>query len=902
MDERQRALFDELFETAAAIPDAERAAWLNAHCDDPVVREELAALLPFRMTRTVGLASAVGAATVLAREQAVPAGMRIGPYRILSVLGEGGMGTVYEAARDDDQFRKTVAIKFLHLGARTDWMLRRFRQERQILAELEHPNIGRLLDGGSTEEGAPYIVMEKIDGQPITQWAHDRGLSVRESLQLFRQVVGAVQYAHQKLIVHRDIKPGNILVTGEGVPKLLDFGIAKLIDAGDELVTRTAHQMMTPDYASPEQVRGQTITPASDIYSLGALLYELLTGQRPHRLTSYDPGEIATRICEQDIAPPSATGHPALRGDLDTIVLKAMQKAPERRYASAEQFGEDIRRYLDGRPVVARPDTIAYRARKFARRNWLALTAAAALAIAIGGGVASSLYQARLARDRFDQVRTLANRFMFDFHDELLKVPGSTKAQQMVVSTALEYLGKLSATAGSDPVLLADLAEAYGKLADVQGAQDSTYAARFEDALASQNRSVEMHRRVGRRDPAGRSRLAFALVRRGLIEDRLSMNPEALHDAREAVVIMEKALQDAPATAEWTKLAGNAYIQEVRSLMAAGSMDEAAAASDRAVAWLNRSLALDNSISTRKRLGDATLDRNDILISIGRVEDAIASLEQLLPLYDGLIAAEPRSPSLIRSRQVVLSDLSLAWFNLNEVNAGDPRKSVQYGRRLVDEVRRMAADDAADVSNRLMLAVCESELSIPLMETDPEEAVRSARRAVDQFDELVRAAPKDRFMAPRRARALTRLSLALASAHRAGEAVGPALESVEIHRAMMAAQPDETRHAISAVFALSAAGQALAGTGRYTEAERMHDEAAELGARVTSGHGATLAGAAAEDYAALRDGDYWMTRRDPAKARAWYERARVMWSKRSEKSSWVERKRREVEARLAAAR
>jgi serine/threonine protein kinase len=265
-------------------------------------------------------------------------GRRVGPYRIQKLLGRGGMGAVFLAARDDE-FRKSVAIKILRLDPDDPAVLARFRTERQILAALDHPNIAALYDGGSTEEGLPYIVMEYVAAQPIDAYCEAKDLSIASRLRLFRVVCGAVQYAHQKLIVHRDLKPGNILVTREGAPKLLDFGIAKLL-LGPELAgnaaveTRTGFLVMTPDYASPEQIRGEPVSTGTDIYSLGAVLYELLTGKRPHALTRYDPIEIQREICDTDPKAPSTVGGPLLRGDLDNIVLKALHRDPARRYAS----------------------------------------------------------------------------------------------------------------------------------------------------------------------------------------------------------------------------------------------------------------------------------------------------------------------------------------------------------------------------------------------------------------------------------------------------------------------------------------------------------------------------------------------------------------------------------------
>ena len=330
------------------------------------------------------------------------AGERIGPWELLEEIGHGGMGTVYLGRRADEAFEKKVAIKLVRGGMASESVLRRFRTERQILANLEHPHIARLIDGGAADDGRPYFVMEYIEGLPLPEWCVRRGRNVRERLGIFVDVCAAVEYAHRNRVVHRDIKPANVLVTADGSAKLLDFGIAKLIVPelfGAKIEeTGTLFQLLTPDYASPEQVRGEAVTPASDVYALGVMLYELLTGRRPYAAGA-SVAEMVRVVCETEPPRPSEKATRSLArelvGDIDTIVLKAMRKEPARRYASAGEMGEDIRRFLDGRPVLARPDTMGYRTRRFARRHWAGLGAAAIAAISLGAGAAALRHQAR---------------------------------------------------------------------------------------------------------------------------------------------------------------------------------------------------------------------------------------------------------------------------------------------------------------------------------------------------------------------------------------------------------------------------------------------------------------------------------------------------------------------------
>jgi serine/threonine protein kinase/Tfp pilus assembly protein PilF len=386
-------------------------------------------------------------------------GDRIGPYRVLRTLGSGGMGEVYLAERADAQFEQQVAIKVVHGGALAVAMHSRLKLERQILAQLDHPNIAHLLDGGALPDGSAYIVMEYIDGVAIDAFCDSNRLDVAGRLKLFQTVCAAVHYAHQNLIVHRDLKPSNILVTATGIPKLLDFGIAKLLDDRQAArhtlaVTQADIRIMTPDHASPEQVRGQAITTSSDVYVLGVLLYKLLCGTSPFFISSMRLSEIERAICETDpLAPSQAVGSDAapdsmpiaqarattakrlrraLSGDLDNIVLMAMRKEPERRYGSAQQLAGDIQRYLDGMPVIARGDTVSYRATKFVRRHWLPVAAGVSAAFLILAFAMTTYFQSQrisAERDRAAQQRERAE------HE---------RARAEEVSTFLVNLFKLS--------------------------------------------------------------------------------------------------------------------------------------------------------------------------------------------------------------------------------------------------------------------------------------------------------------------------------------------------------------------------------------------------------------------------------------------------------------------------
>src|SRR5215470_11210703 len=412
--ERWRRI-EELFRTVVDRPTAERDIYLTRICNgDEELRREVLSLLARDTSEDFirdPIASAALAVTAESPDDLT--GRRIGPYRMIRLVGRGGMGAVYEAIRDDEQFQQQVALKIIRRGMDTDFVRDRFLRERQILASLDHPYIARLFDGGATPDGLPYFVMEFVAGEPITTYCHRHELSVNEKLKLFLKVCSAVQHAHQKLVVHRDLKPSNILITEDGasgLPKLLDFGIAKLLSpdlSQAQTRTETALRLMTPEYASPEQARGQAVATTTDVYSLGVVLYELLTERRPFEFRTYSSTEIERAFCDTEIEEPSKvvgrrTDAPTrlarqLAGDLDNILLMAMRNEPERRYQSVEQFSEDIRRYLAGLPVVARKDTLGYRAGKFVRRHKGVVAILALLAIL---AVAMTVQAARIARER----------------------------------------------------------------------------------------------------------------------------------------------------------------------------------------------------------------------------------------------------------------------------------------------------------------------------------------------------------------------------------------------------------------------------------------------------------------------------------------------------------------------
>jgi serine/threonine protein kinase len=519
--ERWRHL-EELYHAAMEQEENQRAAFLERSCSgDQALRAEVESLIAYaeQTGRIIDQPAIEVVAAAMAEgiraEGGITAdkmiGARIAQYRIVGKLGVGGMGDVYRAVRADKQFEKQVAIKLVRQGLDTEFVYARFRKERQILAGFEHENIARLLDGGTTEEGHPYFVMELVEGKPIDEYCDDGKLGTAARIHLFQSVCSAVQYAHQRLVVHRDIKPSNILVTADGVPKLLDFGIAAILSPESDTPaadpTATAQRMMTPQFASPEQLRGEVITTATDVYSLGVVLYSLLTGLLPYRLDTNSPYDLAHAICEVEPEKPStAVGQSEqmaerngetrrvtaervssfrntspeklrreLSGDLDQILLKALRKEPQRRYGSVQDLAEDLRSYTLGLPVSARRGTFSYRSGKFIKRNKLALVVTAVFALVLLAGAVAIMREARIARvqqasaeRRFETLRKLTNSMLFEFHDSIETLPGSTKARELVVSRALEYLDQIAAEAHNDPATLRDLAAAYERIGRIR--------------------------------------------------------------------------------------------------------------------------------------------------------------------------------------------------------------------------------------------------------------------------------------------------------------------------------------------------------------------------------------------------------------------------------------------------
>ncbi|MGD9905740.1 MAG: protein kinase [Vicinamibacterales bacterium] len=672
---RLEALFDQ---TADLPPDAQAAHLARAAPDDPALQADVLRLLTHDRSRGADVAAAIDGVARLpvpadpaALADPTLTGRRLGPWRLLREVGRGGMGVVYEAVRDDDAFHKRVAVKVAAYAAFAPELQQRFAHERQILAQLEHPRIARLLDGGTTDDGVPYLVMEFVEGQPIPAYAAAERLTVPQRLALFLQVCEAVEYAHQNLVVHRDLKPGNILAAG-GEVKLLDFGIAKLVAATDAAVTQGGLGPATPDYCSPEQLRGDAVTTRTDVYALGLLLFELLVGRRAQHADTSSPAALERSICDAPLPLPSdaigaddAALRRHLRGDLDAIVATATQKDPSRRYASAAALADDVRRHLDGRPIAARLDSASYRLGRFVRRYWLPLTAAAALVASLTAGVVATSYQARRAERRFAQVRGIANALMDDVHTAIRDLPSSSAAQDVVVRTAVEYLDGLAREAGDDPALQLEIARGYLKVARIAYALDRPSLSRLDDA---RRYYAQVQAVLDRFDAdAVETNPDVAAVTLDLLTQRAQLLQETAQRAEmeqlltRAVDLGEAALARAPAHPALLEAVGDA-LNAVTSQMTGSPLERRVIRRYVEVAEQVSRLAPDTPDSLAK-LGTAYSQAGNF--AAYNLDNAAAR-----DLYRRAIDAQSRAVALAGDNATARRNLMIAWTNLADVALG----------------------------------------------------------------------------------------------------------------------------------------------------------------------------------------------------------------------------------------
>jgi serine/threonine protein kinase/tetratricopeptide (TPR) repeat protein len=732
-----------IFTAAIELPPGERAGFVEARCGDrPAVRAEVESLLASH-------AEAGEFLDVQALDAGL-AGLRVGSFRLARDIGRGGMSVVYLAERVEGDFTQQAAVKILDAPLRTPELLQRFRAERQILASFAHPNIVSLLDGGVTPDGHAYLVMELVDGEPLTRYCTGRRLALEDRLALIQQVCAAVQYAHQHGVVHRDLKPANILVTAGGAVKVLDFGVSKLLDnapgASANATLGAGLRPLTPNYAAPEQVRGLPITTAADIYALGVLTYEVVAGVRPYDISTQTLDVILKTVTEIDPPKPSlaaaaAEGLPfdahRLRGDLDAIVLKAMSKDPAERYGSAQQLAADLTRYTSSEPVEARPPSVGYVLGKLARRHRAGFIAATVSVAALVAALSVSLWQTRRAvaarnraDQRFSEIRQLANALIFKIHDGVAPLPGSTPVRQMIVAEALTYLERLSRDPAGDDALPLELARGYHKVGDVQGKPSVPNLGDRDGALASYRKALVLIRPLRTGPLAGDAATELAQIDIALagvlLMDR--GRDEAHAALAEAVDTADRLVRSNPSDAAARRLLGSAYFQ------VALTADHASALAE----WTKAGAIFDALLAEHP--DDPDRQRNVGLVQkyVGSIyeldnkyDEALQHHARALELDEKRLAAAPANRSTQFDVAVDLSNVAFAKYLVGrlddavpdferclkmreELSASDPKNVLarrqlttvhnRYGRLLADMGR---IPDALD-HHRKAVAIAES--------------------------------------------------------------------------------------------------------------------------------------------------------------------------------------------------
>ena len=686
---------------------------------------------------------------------------RIGHYRVLRELGRGGMGTVYLAERDEPGMRKTVAVKVVSRGMDSAFVLRRFRRERQILAALEHPGIARLYDGGTTDEGLPYFVMEYVDGEDLVAYCAGHHLPIRARLQLFLRVCEAVQYAHQGLVVHRDLKPSNILVTAAGEPKLLDFGIAKLLgpQIGEESDEQTVSlvRLLTPDFASPEQVRGDRVTTASDVYALGVVLYEVLSGRRPYRLKGGTAAQLERAILERDVEAPSTALardlQRQLRGDLDNVVLKALRKDPAERYATAAELADDVRRYLEGFPVRAAPDRPAYRIAKFLRRHRTGVTAGAAVILSLVVGLGVALRQARVAEAErrraealFQDVRGLGNSVIYELHDAIGNLPGATPVRQLMVTRALEYLDRLAAEARSDVSLQRELADAYQRVAQVQGGGvganlgDTTGARQSYGKALAIRQALIARAPVDARDVLGLALLEFDL---GALERVMGAPAKAEQSFLSSAARLESLRRQGALPEDQRRRVASVYqrLSEVQRFQgkheaALGSAQKAAAEAE--AAWSAR----PGDAAVRSALAAASHQLAEVLADNRRYAEALTKTRRARELLEAALRENPLDAQHTRILLFVLNGESRYLWELDD-RAG----SLKVRARALEVAAEASRRDPQDRWSQMGVVVAAVALAEALLQTgSARESVRHFREALAIGRAAADADPQNRYV------------------------------------------------------------------------------------------------------------------------------------------------------------
>ncbi|MBL8175286.1 MAG: protein kinase [Bryobacterales bacterium] len=850
--ERWRRI-EEVFAGTAGMPADEVAPYLNAQCgDDAELRREVEALLRYDDPKDDSLLSGVvvnaaelieitktGVRQELASQRV---GTRVGSYTLLKVIGFGGMGVVYLAERDEEGVRQKVAIKLVQQGRATKFIRDRFRQERQILARLDHQNIARFIDSGVTYDDLPYYVMEFVeDGETISEYCRKKNLSVEQRLTLFLQVCSAVNYAHRNLVVHRDLKPGNILVDKNGVLKLLDFGIAKVLseDPAGGQQTQTVVRMLTPDYASPEQVTGMSITTATDVYSLGVILYELLADRPAHFFRNYSNTEIQRVVCVEDPVPPSEAALLAertpeakrrsrlVRGELDAIVGMSMRKEPNHRYRSVEQFMSDIENYLGGNAVMAMRGTMRYRVGKFVRKNRIPIAAAGLVAVTLLGGIAATAYQARRADRRFQQVRQLASTLMNDFDTRIATLPQSVELRQWMASTVVQYLDNLAADVGSDDGLQLELARGYYKVAQLQGQPLSSNLGQNIPSIQNYRKAAGILSELAKRRPndAGlMTELCRCERMLGLVE-AFGGNHGAAKAAFERGVRVGEALQERRPAEAHECLAGSfdgivAY--ELRSANPRGATPFL----NQQMEHANALVALGATPVAKTALAEGYLNLSWARKETGDPQGALEAVRRAGAIGEEIHGREGWKTSWLRFR--VLDATGDIQGNPRDINLLHREEAVASYREALAIVEPQYARDPNDARARHDLDRILRKVAFMIVDDRVEEAMRLAERALSLSEVHLKIAPNSPEYVRAQADAYLIIGYGLQKLSRWKEALGYFERALGRQVEMQKISPEARRFLRGFQETYEATGDAYLQIGKEKEALFNYEKALEL--------------------------------------------------------------------------
>jgi serine/threonine protein kinase len=836
------------------------------------------------------------------------------------------MGSVWLARRSDGRFERQAAVKFVSLAIAGRGTEERFKREGSILGRLTHPHIAELLDAGISSDGQPYLILEYIDGKPVDRYCDEHRLDVEARLRLFLDVLAAVAHAHANLIVHRDLKPSNVMVRNDGQVKLLDFGIAKLLEADGQLeaptrLTREGDSPLTPEYAAPEQVTGGPITTATDVYALGILLYQLLSGHHPAGSALRSPAELVKAIVDTVPSRPSIMVQPSardvetaaataanrattpdklqrvLRGDLDTIVGKALKKNPQERYASVTALADDLRRYLKHEPISARPDTLAYRTVKFLRRNRVAVALATVALFAILAGSSVALYQARIAERRFQDVRKLAHTFVFDLHDEVAKLDGSTKAREMMVQTGLQYLDNLARNAGGDLELQKEIAAGYMKVGDAQGYPTQPNLGRMADAMASYRKAGDIYERIARKNGAYLPDLAaFYRSYAGLL--RFSDQPQRAMELYEAAIqTFDRLRARQPLDSEQENIYTRAWCglgdvdEDTDNFQKAWT--EFGRCSQLAQAQLKRNRdreSLNMVAQSAERVGTAAQE-------LGHLREALQAFDEEETVLRELLSAEPLNPKLNRSLAIMYQFRGRVYFSDGYPDYRDPKRALPDLNLYLQTAQQMLDRDPDNIAAQFSVELAKMKVSYCLQKSDPSIAIRLARDSIRMLDQMIASNTGERQRAVSfRAEALRRLGEAQLNAGRLTEARSSADSALAASREL-AQIPDERSTLVEALILI---GQVSAATRDLARAESLLREACENAEVITRSQELTNLVPLARAEEAL--GAFYVAQHRTREARACYERIVNLWQQLPESNEYVETQRTASKRLLASVR